>query len=149
LQSGRTPLYSDSMDSGIVKIKATLKAAHASATQGRIAVFTHLASGGPKSVGELAHSLRKEVDRATVYRTIELFERLGIVNRIWHGFKHQIELSEVFTPHHHHAQCQQCGRTIDISSPELEAALTTLAKKHRFLTLNHSVELTGYCSNCQ
>jgi Fur family transcriptional regulator, ferric uptake regulator len=137
------------MDSGVQKVKATLKAAHASATHGRLAVFAHLAKGGPKSIGELASGLRDEVDRATVYRAVELFERLGIINRIWHGFKHQIELSEVFTPHHHHAQCQNCGRTIDISSPELETALTALAKKHKFLALSHSVELAGYCPDCQ
>jgi Fur family transcriptional regulator, ferric uptake regulator len=137
------------MESGIQKVKATLKEAHFSATRARILVFTTLVSEGPKSVGALAQSLQKDVDRATVYRTVELFERLGVVNRIWHGFKHRVELSEIFTPHHHHALCQNCGRMIDISSPELEAALATLAKKHTFLTLSHSVELTGYCSNCQ
>ncbi|HKX72425.1 MAG TPA: Fur family transcriptional regulator [Candidatus Saccharimonadales bacterium] len=137
------------MDTGIQKVKNTLKEAHSSATKGRLAVFSHLATAGPMSVGELAHQLQEDVDRATVYRTVELYEKLGIVNRIWHGFKHQVELSEIFTPHHHHALCQQCGKTIDITSPELEAALTSLAKKHHFLTLNHSVELTGYCSECQ
>ena len=137
------------MDSGIHKVKATLKDAHFSATRSRLMVFTNLASTGPKSVGDLAEDLQKDVDRATVYRTVELYERLGIVNRIWHGAKHLVELSEIFTPHHHHALCQQCGRTIDMASPELEAALTTLAKKHKFLALNHSVELTGYCPNCQ
>jgi Fur family transcriptional regulator, ferric uptake regulator len=137
------------MESGILKVKTTLKEARFSATRARILVFTTLASGGPKSVGGLASALSKDIDRATVYRTIELFERLGIVNRIWHGFKHRVELSEIFPPHHHHAMCQQCGRMIDIASPELESALTSLAKKHRFLALNHSVELTGYCPNCQ
>jgi Fur family transcriptional regulator, ferric uptake regulator len=137
------------MDTGIQKVKNTLKEAHSSATKGRLAVFSHLATAGPMSVGELAHQLQEDVDRATVYRTVELYEKLGIVNRIWHGFKHQVELSEIFTPHHHHALCQQCGKTIDITSPELEAALTSLAKKHHFLTLNHSVELSGYCSECQ
>ena len=137
------------MDSSVHKVKATLKEARSSATQGRLAVFNHLAKGGPMSVGTLAGRLQKDVDRATVYRTVELYEKLGIVNRIWHGFKHQVELSEIFTPHHHHALCQQCGKTIDITSPELEAALTSLAKRHQFLTLNHSVELTGYCKDCQ
>lgn len=137
------------MDVGIQKVKHTLKEARSSATKGRIAVFSHLATHGPLSVGSLATQLSADVDRATVYRTIELYEKLGIVNRIWHGFKHQVELSEIFTPHHHHAVCQQCSKTIDIASPELEAALAALAKKHHFLTLNHSVELSGYCPNCQ
>jgi Fe2+ or Zn2+ uptake regulation protein len=137
------------MDSGVTKLKQTLREARSSATHSRIAVYGHLAKHGPMSVGALSQQLLHDVDRATVYRTIELYEKLGIVNRIWHGFKHQIELSEIFTPHHHHALCEHCGKTIDVTSPELEAALAALAKRHNFLTINHSVELAGYCQDCQ
>lgn len=137
------------MESSAAKLKTTLKAAKYSATKPRVAVFSQLATHGPLSVGALAQQLGRTVDRATVYRTVELFEKLGIVNRIWHGFKHQVELSEIFTPHHHHAMCQNCGQTIDIASPELEATLAKLAKSHKFLALSHSVELLGYCQKCQ
>lgn len=137
------------MDISALKLKSTLKDAKYSATQPRLAVFTQLATRGPLSVGSLAQHLEPAVDRATVYRTVELYEKLGIVNRIWHGFKHEVELSEIFTPHHHHARCQNCGQTIDITSPELESALSKLAKQHDFLALNHSVELLGYCQKCQ
>src|SRR5688572_18155394 len=115
------------MDSGIGKLKSTLKQAGSSVTKSRSAVFTYLAQQGPMYVGQLAESLEDQLDRATTYRTIELFEKLGIVNRIWHGFKHQVELSEIFTPHHHHARCQHCGRILDIASPELEAELAKIA----------------------
>ncbi len=97
---------------------------------------------------ELAERMEDDVDRATVYRTIELYERLGLINRIWREHQSYIELSEVFQPHHHHAVCQRCGDTIDVTSPELEALLVSLAKKEQFLAVEHSVELTGYCRNC-
>lgn len=136
------------MDHGIHKLKQTLKNAHCSATKSRTLVFTTLQQG-PQSIAQLARANAKQVDRATVYRTVELFEKLGIVNRIWQGFKHHIELSEIFTPHHHHASCQNCGAIIDLTSSELESVLAGMAKKHNFLALGHSVELTGYCSRCQ
>jgi Fe2+ or Zn2+ uptake regulation protein len=136
------------MEATATKLKSTLKAARYSATKPRLHVFTQLARG-PVSVGMLAQRLSPQVDRATVYRTIELYEKLGIVNRIWHGFKHQVELSEIFTPHHHHGLCQSCGDTIDITSPELEATLSRLAREHSFLALSHSVELVGYFQKCQ
>lgn len=136
------------MEQSTHKLKETLRAARYSTTQPRLAVFTQLAKG-PLSVGHLARELQTNMDRATTYRTVELFEKLGIVNRIWHGFKHQIELSEIFTPHHHHALCQHCGRTFDIASPELEATLSRLAREQHFLAVSHSVELIGYCQNCQ
>lgn len=137
------------MDTSAIKLKNTLKSSHFSATKPRMAVFAQLAAHGPMNIGSLASRLEPTVDRATVYRTVELYEKLGIVNRIWHGFKHQIELSEIFTPHHHHAQCQNCGQTVDITSPELEAALAKLTREHGFLAVNHSVEVFGYCQKCQ
>lgn len=137
------------MEIGQQKLNVTLQAAGYSATKTRKAVFDKLVGSDPMSVSVLANKLHGEVDKATVYRTAELFEKLGIVNRTWHGFKNHIELSEIFTPHHHHAVCQNCLETIQISSPELEAALNTLAKAHNFLAVNHSVELIGYCQKCQ
>ncbi len=137
------------MEASIAKLKDTLKQAGSSATKRRVTVFTYLQNHGPLSIGSLARAMQQDIDRATVYRTIELFEKLGIVNRIWHGFKHQIELSEIFTPHHHHAVCQHCGKTIDINSSELESTLSRIAHNNHFLTLSHSVELVGYCSDCQ
>lgn len=137
------------MDVGLHQLRNTLKEARYSATKSRTRVFAQLVAGGPSSVSALAQKLEHDLDRATVYRTVDLFEKLGIVNRIWHGFKHQVELSEIFTPHHHHALCQNCGQTIDIASSELEASLSLLAKQHQFLAVGHSVEITGYCKNCQ
>jgi Fur family ferric uptake transcriptional regulator len=140
--------YTKLMEITAQKLRSTLKTANYSATTSRLEVFTKLAAHGPLSVGELARTVGPGTDRATVYRTVELFEKLGIINRIWHGFKHQIELSEIFTPHHHHAVCQNCGQTLDITSPELESTLAKIAKEQGFLAISHSVELIGYCQRC-
>lgn len=129
------------------RFEETLKAAGRSLTAPRRAVFRALLEG-PATPAQLAVSLQGSMDRASVYRTVELFEQLGVVNRIWHGFKSHIELSEIFLPHHHHAICQRCGAVLDLTSTELEQALARLAKTHGFLTVEHSVELSGYCSEC-
>lgn len=131
------------------RFKETLKSSGNSFTATRQQVFEELAKRGPITNAQLAEHCAPTVDRATVYRTIELFERLGILNRIWHGFKSQIELSEIFTPHHHHAVCQHCGKSIDIVNPELEKQLALIAKQHNFLALSHVIELSGYCQRCQ
>lgn len=132
----------------MVKFKQTLKQAGSSATKSRVVIFSSLQQG-PITIAKLLRTVRNQTDRATVYRTIELFEKLGIVNRIWYGAEPLVELSEIFTPHHHHALCQNCGQAIDLTSSELEAVLAAMAKKQRFLALSHSVELSGYCSDCQ
>lgn len=133
----------------IDRLTQTLKSSGSSFTKSRKTVFENLAKFGPTTTASLAERCRPQLDRATVYRTVELFEQLGIVNRIWHGFKSQIELSEIFTPHHHHALCQNCGKSIDIINPELEKLLSNIAKEHKFLAVGHVLELTGYCQACQ
>lgn len=133
----------------IDRFKEVLKDSGNSYTLPRQTVFEQLLKSGPTTATKLANDCSPTIDRATTYRTITLFERLGVVNRIWHGFKSQIELSEIFTPHHHHALCQHCGTSIKIAEPELEKLLSSLARKHNFLALGHVIELTGYCQKCQ
>lgn len=134
-------------EASLDKLKSTLKQAGNGTTRSRAAVFSALQKG-PSTIAGLISQLGAQADRATVYRTIELFEKLGITNRIWPGPEPLIELSEIFVPHHHHALCQNCHAAIDISSGELESALSVLAKKYSFLALSHSVELSGYCQRC-
>lgn len=131
------------------RFKETLKNAHYSYTKPRKVAFEQLAKQGPMTTVALAKACAPAIDRATTYRTVELFESLGIVNRIWHGLKSQIELSEIFTPHHHHAVCQQCGANVVIVNPELEKLLVQITKHYQFLAVSHIIELTGYCKKCQ
>lgn len=133
----------------IDRFKEILRDSGNSYTLPRQAVFEQLVREGPTTSTRLAKACAPTIDRATTYRTITLFERLGVVNRIWHGFKSQIELSEIFTPHHHHAACQHCGASIDIVDAELEKMLNRIAREHSFLALGHVIELTGYCEKCQ
>lgn len=134
-------------EASLAKLKSTLKQAGSGTTKSRLAIFSALQSG-PISIADILKATGSQTDRATVYRTVGLFEKLGIVNRIWYGAEPLVELSEIFVQHHHHALCQNCNSAIDISSGELESALSNLAKTHNFLALSHTVELSGYCKNC-
>jgi len=117
-------------------------------TRQRRLVFDALAKSGPVSNARLGDELQNALDRATVYRTIELFERIGVVQRIWTGWKSQVELSEAFVPHHHHAVCRICGAHIEINSIGLEKELRQLAGELQFTLEDHSVDLIGVCKNC-
>ena len=60
-------------------LKALLKKNGSSLTKPRKTVFDLLLNQKPQSMQVLASRAKGRVDRATVYRTIDLFERLGIV----------------------------------------------------------------------
>ncbi len=90
------------------------------------------------------------IDRASVYRTVALFEKLGIIQRLQIGWKYKLELTDSFSRHHHHMTCQQCGRTIPFDeSPELERQLRWLAASNRFKIRGHQLEIQGLCPACQ
>ncbi len=129
------------------RFNATLKSSGFSTTSARSLVFDKLIEG-PVAHADLASMLSRRIDRATSYRALDLFERLGIINRVHHGTTPKVELSEVFLPHHHHATCQRCGKVVDVSNRPLETAISMMAKNHNFLAVEHSVELTGYCVDC-
>lgn len=97
----------------------------------------------------LARRAEDKVDRATVYRTVELFERLGIAHRLNIGWKYKIELSDIFAEHHHHFYCTNCGATTTISAnPMLETMIDSLVNKEGFSPRGHSLEIYGLCPNC-
>jgi Fur family ferric uptake transcriptional regulator len=91
-----------------------------------------------------------EIDRASIYRTIELFLRLGIVERIQIGWKYKIELSAAYSHHHHHMTCISCGEVLSFEeNHDLERVLDDIASHSTFRPTSHQIEIRGYCKNCQ
>lgn len=119
-----------------------------SLTKTRQMVFAALDTNEPLTMHELVERCR-DIDRASVYRSIGLFEEIGIVRRLYTGWKYKIELSDRFGLHHHHATCGNCGQIIPLEEDAaLESALRRLAAQHSFTITGHEIELTGFCQEC-
>lgn len=128
--------------------EAILRAANQSITKPRQAVFeTLLNTNTPLKNGEIARQT-SGIDRASVYRTLELFAKLGITTTTIRGWTPFTELAEPFKPHHHHMVCEQCGRVEEIASDTLEDVLGIVASRHHFTLKSHTVELSGLCKSC-
>lgn len=118
-------------------------------TKPRQAVFEALQHHQSLTMSELVAAC-PDIDRASVYRTAEVFERLGVVVRIPTGWKYRLELGEAFHEHHHHATCSNCGASIALpEDPALEKRLHELAKRRSFTLTSHQIELNGLCEACQ
>ena len=130
-------------------LQQTLKANGQSLTAPRQIVFAALEGQEPLSMHELVN-LCPAVDRASVYRCVALYERLGIVQRLQSGWKYKLELSDDYHAHHHHATCLLCSRSIVVpGDAAIEDGLHELAKKLHFQLERHQIELQGYCADCQ
>ena len=130
------------------RFKTQLKLAGYSLTKPRLAVFKAMADHA-LSMAELQTALQGSLDRASLYRTLGLFERLEIVQVVGQGKYRRFELSDSYNAHHHHLNCTRCGRVETIEAPAIERELNTLALSHGFLAANHQVELSGICRTCE
>jgi Fur family ferric uptake transcriptional regulator len=130
-------------------LKALLQKSGASLTKPRKAIFNLLLDQEAQSMQVLVKRAEDKVDRATVYRTVELFERLGIVHRLNIGWKYKVELSDVFVGHHHHFHCNNCGKTFPLPpNSMLETMIDTAVAKEGFSPRGHNLEIYGLCNNC-
>jgi Fur family ferric uptake transcriptional regulator len=130
-------------------LQKILKDNGCSITTARMFVCELLWGEEPQTMHDLAQRAKGSIDRASLYRTVDLFERLGIVQRIYIGWKYKIELSDIFAHHHHHISCLGCGKVVAITEEDdIEQLIQDLAAKHGFTAQTHQLEIRGYCKTC-
>lgn len=131
------------------QLKTVLKENGQSLTKARQKVFTALQHQEPQTMHQVVEACAGKADRASVYRTIALFEQIGIVKRLQIGWKYKLELSDTFQRHHHHLTCRRCGKIIPLPEDSwLEQRLKALAGTQNFEMQDHQVEIQGICDRC-
>lgn len=136
-------------DSSVAVLQKILRDNGYSMTAARKEVCALLWEQEPLSMHELTARSKGKLDRASLYRTIDLFERLGLVERIYIGWKYKVELSDIFAHHHHHISCLECGKIVAITEEdEIEKLIQGLAEKHGFTAQGHQLEVRGLCEQC-
>lgn len=131
------------------KYLETLKEHGYSLTAQRKALYDVLASGDTFTMAQLVSRLKVVMDRTSVYRSVALLEKIGVINRIQIGWKYKLELSDDYASHHHHAACMKCGRVVIFEENEkLEADIHSLALSLGFALSGHTLELRGICQEC-
>jgi len=143
-------MYNCNVNESLEQLKLTLQQAGYSLTSARKIVFVALLDREPLTMNELVRLTSPAVNRASVYRTVELFERLGIIVRLQMGWKYKLELSDDFASHHHHLTCLKCGQVQSFKeSPRVSHELQQLALKAGFTETGHQLEIRGLCRNCR
>lgn len=92
-----------------------------------------------------------EIGLATVYRTILLLEKVGVVSRLYlNDGCSRYELVHSDEAHrHHHLICEVCNRIIEVEDDLLDNLEGSIEKDYGFKILDHVVKFYGVCSDCQ
>ena len=103
----------------------------------------------PMSAQEIQVILKEKglaIDLVTVYRTLELFENLGLIRKT--EFEDHIARFELVSDeHHHHLVCIKCGITQDVVINENK--FIEIEKQSEFKLERHALEFFGFCKLCQ
>src|ERR1700760_4553225 len=90
------------------------------------------------------------IDRATVYRTLELLKRLGLIDELdlmhLDGEKHYYEVKT--QRDHLHLACFQCGKIEEFDSPTFQRLKREIAAENQFQIQAMRLEIGGLCSEC-
>ena len=98
-----------------------------------------------------AQRLDASVDRSTVYRTLELLKRHGLIDELdlmhLNGEGHYYERK--LGRDHIHMACLRCGKITEFVSEIFESLKDQLDRECRFRILVARLEVGGYCSACR
>jgi len=88
------------------------------------------------------------IGRATVFRALDLFASLSLVERVdLPGGDHAYVACDPV--HHHHAICTGCGRSLDVDDFGLTGVLGEIGRRSGFRVTAHRLEIFGLCAACQ
>lgn len=139
----------------IERLKSNLKEKGYKLTPQRRAIVDSMISneGSHLTTEELYDLVKKEcpeIGLATVYRTVQLLEELGVVCKmdLDDGCNRYELVHEDENHQHHHLICNNCGKVIEVQGDLLEVLEHNIEEKYNFKIKNHSVKFYGICSDC-
>ncbi len=106
----------------------------------------------------IVRRINPSIGFATVYRTLDLLTKMGIVQKFEFGdgrARYELTGGMEKKSHHHHLICTKCRKIIDYADfidEEKELINKTekaLIKKYRFDIKNHIINFYGLCEDCR
>ena len=100
---------------------------------------------------ELARKRDPQINRATVYRTLEVLKKLRLIDELdlmhVEGEKHYFEPRSIRD--HCHLACFRCGAIVEYTSPAFQALKAEIAAANSFQVDVTRLELGGVCKQCR
>ena len=90
------------------------------------------------------HKRCGNIDFSSVYRSIQLFQELGLVDEINFADK-KIRYELVSKLHHHHIICSSCGEIKELPI----CIISEIKKLTKYKITKHTFEFMGLCPKCQ
>jgi Fur family peroxide stress response transcriptional regulator len=127
------------------------KALGLNVTPQRLAIYTALAGDethpSPDAVFRRVRSSHPTISHATVYKTLDTFERHGIISRLTP--LHESVRYDPMTSQHHHIICVRCKKVVNLADEDLEAIQIPEQVNREYKVLGYSVHFSVFCASCK
>lgn len=102
-----------------------------------------------KELYRRASNKDESISPATVYRSLNLFKELGLVDevRLGNNIRCYYEVKQL--PEHQHLVCRGCGRVLEFQDPHFHEIVEAVRKEHSFKVTKAVLYLEGYCPECE
>jgi Fur family ferric uptake transcriptional regulator len=101
-----------------------------------------------KELYRRASARDESISPATVYRSLNLFKELGLVDEMRLG-KMRCCYEVRRSPGHQHLVCRGCGKVMEFQSPYFQKLVKAVRREHGFTVTSAELCLEGYCSKCE
>ena len=95
-----------------------------------------------------AREKQPRLSLSTVYRTLQLLKRLGLVEEVhFDEAHHHYEVKP--SAEHHHLVCLGCGKVIEFRYSLARYVKRNVAEAKDFEIVDTEIRMTGYCFKCR
>jgi Fur family ferric uptake transcriptional regulator len=118
----------------------------------RLLIFQELSNAStPLSPLEIYQSLlkkKKKVGLTSIYRSLDLFESLGMVFKVVNGSSFRYKLCELEN-HHHHIVCKACGNVVELNFCDISDWSKKVTESTGYQVVDHQLNFYGFCRACK
>ena len=118
----------------------------------RLVIYQELSNASsPLSPLEIYQTLlkkKKRIGLTSIYRSLELFESLGLAFKIVNGSNAKYKLCESEN-HHHHIVCKACGNVVELNFCDISDWSKKVTESTGFQVIDHQLNFYGFCKACK
>jgi Fe2+ or Zn2+ uptake regulation protein len=101
-----------------------------------------------KELYRRASARDESISPATVYRSLNLFKELGLVDEVRLGkIRCYYEVKQL--PEHQHLVCRGCGKVMEFQNSLFQKLIEAVRREHGFNVTKAELYLEGYCPECE
>ena len=102
----------------------------------------------PQELYQILLKKQKKIGLTSIYRSLDLFESMGMVFKIINGSSVKYKLCEI-EDHHHHIICKACGNVVELNFCDISDWSKKVTESTGFQVIDHQLNFYGFCKACK